>query len=304
MILVTGAMGRVGSATVRALRSQDVPVRAMVPSRARVPWLQSLGADIAEGDYDDGRSLGVALDGVDTVILISRPQSDQVAVQERVIDACASTGITRVIKLSVASAAPDAQADVARWHWRTEQHLRHSVQEPVIVRATRLMQDLMHHLPLVLAHHMLVGCQGDGRVPDVDARDVGEVLAGVATATKVPREPLVATGGEALTRAQMTAMLSHALRVPLRFVPCAAADLAQTLLASGLPTWQVEDLVAFEESAREGVHTGVTDTVATWSGHAPRSFAAFADELATSLRYANAPAASPSAVPTVVAAGA
>jgi NAD(P)H dehydrogenase (quinone) len=289
MILVTGAMGRIGSAAVRALHARGSRVRAMVPTRRRVPWLRELGITAAEGDYDDGRSLGAALEGVQTVVLIARASAEQVAVQERVMDACVSAGVRRIVKLSVAGAAPDAHADAARWHWRTEQHLQHAVPEPVVVRAVRLMQDLQHQVPLVIAHRMLLGCQGDGLVADVDARDVGEVLAAMAAGDTCPTEPVVVTGGELLSQPALTERLAQALRLPLRYVRCSPADLEQTLLASGLPRWQVQDLVAFEEVASRGGHAMLTEAVQQYTGHPPRTLAAFADAFATGLRHANAP---------------
>jgi uncharacterized protein YbjT (DUF2867 family) len=282
-------MGRVGSAAVRALHRRGAAQRALVPVRSRAPWLRELGVPTAEGDYDDGRCLSAALDGVHTVILISRPLVDHVAVQERVVDACISAGITRIIKLSIAGAAPDAAADAARWHWRTEQHLQHAAIDGCVVRSVRTMQELLHQVPLLLAHQMFVGCQQDGLVADVDARDVGAVLAGLAVSDTLPAEPLLVTGPELLTQAQVTQQLARALDLPLQYVPCEPADLEQTMLAAGLRPWQVQDLVAFEQAARTGAHATITDVVQQWSGAAPRTFAAFAHELATSLRFAHAP---------------
>ena len=124
MILVTGALGRIGNATARALHQRGAAVKALVPSRSRVPGLAELGMTLAEGDYDDGRHLSAALEGVDTVVLLSRPSADLVAVQERVIDACAASGVRRLVKLSATGASATARSDAARWHWRIEQHLQ------------------------------------------------------------------------------------------------------------------------------------------------------------------------------------
>ena len=64
MILVTGALGRIGNATARALHHRGAAVKALVPSRSHVPALAELGIPLAEGDYDDARRLGAALLGL------------------------------------------------------------------------------------------------------------------------------------------------------------------------------------------------------------------------------------------------
>lgn len=274
---------------MRALHRRGLPVRAMIPAQRRVPWLAELGVDLIEGEYDDGRRLEQALAGVQTAILIARPVAEQVIAQERVIDACVAAGVGRVAKFSVADAAPDAVAESARRHWRAEQHLHHAECEGLVVRSVRLMQDLLHQVPLLLSQRMLVGCQGDGAVADVDATDVGEVLAGLATSSDWPTSPVLVTGPTAMTREQMTRILSDAMGHALHYVPCTPLELTQTLMASGLPRWQVQDLVHFEMAARDGVHAQVTDAVAQWSGRRARPFVDFANELAQALRFAAGP---------------
>ena len=289
MILVTGALGRIGNATARALHHRRAAVKALVPSRNHVPGLAELGIPLAEGDYDDARHLSAALDGVDTVILLSRPSADLVAVQERVIDSCANAGVRRIVKLSATGASATARSDAGRWHWRIEQHLRRAPLASCVVRPMRQMQELVHQLPLLLTNGMLVGCQGEGRVSEIDARDVGAVLAACAVADTLPTEPVMATGPVALDRWAMCELLSSAFGRPVRYVNCSPSDLESTLLASGLSPWQVHDMVTTETSAAEGAFDVVSDAVESMTGRPPRRFEQFAHELATALSYTNAP---------------
>jgi NAD(P)H dehydrogenase (quinone) len=289
MILVTGALGRIGNATARALHSRGAAVKALVPSRSHVPGLAELGIPLAEGDYDDGHRLSAALDGVHTVVLLSRPSADLVAVQERVIDACATAGVQRIVKLSATGANATARSDAARWHWRIEQHLQRAPLVSCVVRPMRQMQELLHQLPLLLTSGMLVGCQGEGRVSEIDARDLGAVLAACAVADAVPDTPVLATGPVALDRWAMCELLSSAFGRPVRYVNCTTTELESTLLASGISPWQVHDLVSTEASAAEGAFDIVTDTVEAMTGRPPRRFEQFANELATALSYTYAP---------------
>jgi uncharacterized protein YbjT (DUF2867 family) len=288
MILVTGAMGCIGTAATAALQRQGHLVRAIVPSRRQVPWLSESVQEFVECNDETMAPPERALAGVTAVILLSRPTADALAAQRRTIEACAHAGISRIVKLSVAGAAPAAVADAARWHWIAEEHVYERAAQPVVLRAGRTMQDLLHQLALMRSHHMLVGCQGNGLAADVDARDIGDVLAALATHEWEPElayQRLLATGPTALTRNAVAAVVGQAMGMDMRYVPCTPPDLEQFLITSGISRWQVDDLVAYEVAAANGEWQQVNDTVLRYSGHPPRSLSAFATELALTMSF-------------------
>ena len=252
-----------------------------------------------EGDPGDARTVERALDGVHTVVLHSAPAPAQVAQQERVIDAALASGVRRIVKLSAIGASSEAACDVARWHWRIEERVSASGLETCVARATRPMQDLLHQVPLLLTSGLLAGCQGTGQVADVDARDVGTVLAALAAIERIEQPLVHITGPEAMDYPAMARVLSAQFGRTIRYVDCAPADLLQCALAAGVDAWLAHDMVAWQTEARDGRYAIVHDTVERLTGRAPRRFAAFANELATSLRYANAPrhARAPEGVP-------
>lgn len=63
LVLVTGATGKQGGATARALLSRGVPVRILVrdPAAAAARALADLGAQVAVGDFDDPVTLAAAV---------------------------------------------------------------------------------------------------------------------------------------------------------------------------------------------------------------------------------------------------
>ncbi|MEU4740398.1 NmrA/HSCARG family protein [Actinosynnema sp. NPDC023658] len=74
-ILVTGATGAQGGAVTRALLARGHRVRALTrtPDSAAAQELRQLGADVAQGDFDDPASLRAALDGVRAVFAVTTP---------------------------------------------------------------------------------------------------------------------------------------------------------------------------------------------------------------------------------------
>ncbi|MEE1938312.1 NmrA family NAD(P)-binding protein [Streptomyces sp. TRM 70361] len=74
-VLVTGATGRQGGATARALLAAGVPVRALVrdPASARARAVEALGAELVTGDLHDRDSVVRAAEGARTVFSVQMP---------------------------------------------------------------------------------------------------------------------------------------------------------------------------------------------------------------------------------------
>ncbi|MCG5469476.1 NmrA/HSCARG family protein [Micromonospora sp. LAH09] len=74
-VLVTGATGRQGGATARALLAAGVPVRALIrdPATDRARAIEALGAELVTGDLDDRDSLVTAAQGARAVFSVQMP---------------------------------------------------------------------------------------------------------------------------------------------------------------------------------------------------------------------------------------
>ncbi|WP_345407098.1 NmrA family NAD(P)-binding protein [Nonomuraea salmonea] len=76
-VLVTGATGRQGGATARALLAAGVPVRALVrdPAAEGAKAIEALGADLVTGDLGDRDSVARAAEGARAVFSVQMPPS-------------------------------------------------------------------------------------------------------------------------------------------------------------------------------------------------------------------------------------
>ncbi len=72
LVLVTGATGKQGGATARALLSRETPVRALVrdPAGPAARELAELGAEVVTGDFDEPSTLAAAVAGTRGVFLV------------------------------------------------------------------------------------------------------------------------------------------------------------------------------------------------------------------------------------------
>jgi NAD(P)H dehydrogenase (quinone) len=120
---VTGATGRLGERVARRLADRGVAQPLVERDPARAPVLP--GAGIVRATYDDGEALRRALDGVDSLLLVSAPESpDRVRLHTTAVDAAVAAGVERIVYVSFRSAAQAATFTFARDHWHTERHIR------------------------------------------------------------------------------------------------------------------------------------------------------------------------------------
>ena len=94
MILITGANGRPGSATVREFARNKEPVRALVRDPAKAGDLRELpGVEVVQGDMLWPETLQDALAGVDRALMISGAGPLMLETQCTFIDAARGASI-------------------------------------------------------------------------------------------------------------------------------------------------------------------------------------------------------------------
>jgi uncharacterized protein YbjT (DUF2867 family) len=130
-VLVTGATGKQGGATARALLAAGVPVRALVrnPASDRARTVRALGAELVTGDLYDADSLRPALEGVRGVFSVQMPDMANLAgdsewVQGRnLVDAARKAGVAQFVHTSVSGAGQ--HRSVPGWaegRWASMEH--------------------------------------------------------------------------------------------------------------------------------------------------------------------------------------
>jgi uncharacterized protein YbjT (DUF2867 family) len=293
MLLVTGATSLVGRHVLLTLGVRRIPHRVLAPPGSRLAAEPCDVLTLVPGDPTDPHVLDRALLGVHTLLLISRAIPNLVAHEQALVRAASQRGVERIVKLSAAGAAPDAVAPLARRHWNAEREVLGGGTEAVVVRAQRPFQHLY-------TQHQFIGCQGEGRAPDVDARDVAEVLVHLATSAAVPdgaEHPLELTGDRAVTLTEVAITLGRTLEYPVSYVDCPAGAFIQSMTAGGVPTWLASSRAAWQTQVRERGPLFPTRTVARLLGRPPRTLEAFARELADGVRFAGPPPRRPAPAP-------
>ncbi|MER7079617.1 Uncharacterized conserved protein YbjT, contains NAD(P)-binding and DUF2867 domains [Saccharopolyspora kobensis] len=113
-VLVTGATGKQGGATARALLAAGVPVRALVrdPSADKAKAVEALGAELVRGDLHDRDSVRRAAEGVRAVFSVQMPAftadgpdfDGELAQGVNLIEAALAAGVPQFVHTSVSGA--------------------------------------------------------------------------------------------------------------------------------------------------------------------------------------------------------
>lgn len=272
-ILVTGATGTIGKNVVAELRKLgDVKVRAAARDAAKVPP----GAEHVDFAWEDPAKIAAAVAGVDAAFLLTPLVENFVPLAKAFVDACKAAGVKKIVKLSGAGAG-DPGFDMIRLHAESEQLVRASGAAWVMLRPTFFMTNLVSYYPPD-AEGAIYLPTGDGKAAWIDPRDIAEVAARVLTRPDWDNRALDLTGPEALSLADVAKQIAAVTGRDIRHVDVPEAAARSAMEDMKLPGWLVQGMLDLHNVLKQGWGAGVTPTVQEVTGHAPRSFAAFAKE--------------------------
>ncbi|MFI2712177.1 NmrA/HSCARG family protein, partial [Micromonospora sp. NPDC018662] len=225
-ILVTGATGTQGGATVRALLDRGRPVRALVrdPDGDAARALAARGVSLARGDLTDPASLRAAMAGVHGVFSVQTFMAPgglgaEVRQGRAVADAAAATGVRHVVYSSVGGADRSSGVPHFESKWAIERHLRRVGVPTTVVRPTFFMDNFLGFGPEVVDGALVVrlALAPSTRVQLVAAEDIGRLAA---TAFDEPDEFVgraIELAGDELTGPEMAQRFGAAAGLPARF---------------------------------------------------------------------------------------
>ncbi|ALG14792.1 NAD(P)H-binding protein [Kibdelosporangium phytohabitans] len=262
MILVTGASGTIGSRLVRLLDAQGVGYKAMSRDPQRVP-------NGVQGDYDDPESLKRALDGVDTVFLLTAPGF---AAKHDLAVLGAGAQLRKVVKVSaIKTGEPDFEVTGA-WHLPGEQALATSGLEWTVLRPSSFTTNSLAWVPRIEAGEPIPSPYGNGQSGVVDPADIAEVALAALLTDEHDKQTYTLTGPELLSVPQQVAILGKLLGRPLRTVDVSREQSKKNLLAQGIPEADTGPVLDSFELMRNGGNAVVTDDVSRVLRRSPTTF--------------------------------
>ena len=282
-----------GGAITGELAARGVPVRAMAHSDARATELEAPGVEPVVADMDAPETLGAAVEGVDTVFLVS-PMDDRVQVREQnVIEAAKAGGVRRIVKLWGAVRHDDA---LGRMHEASVAAIKASGLHWALLSPTSVMEtSLLSTIPWIENTGGIVASSGDGQVALVALADVAKAGAEILAGRDENGRDYVITGPELLTFEQMAATLSAASDRSIPYWNVSDEDLEKVLVEqAGMTPEQAEiGVICHFRAWRQGQATARTDTFRELTGAEPTTLERWAADHAATFTAARDKAPAP-----------
>lgn len=239
MILITGAAGQSGQATVGEFVRRRQPVRAMVRDVNRAAALRDLpGVELVEGDMLRPSTLGPALDDVDRVLLISSSDGTMLEAQCTFVDAARAAGVPHVIKFSGQESGIGFEPGnfrFTRLHRQIERYLEASSLAWTHLRPSQFMQVYLREARSITERGVLALPAGKITLAPVDVLDIAKVAHGLLTTDGHEGRGYQMTGPQALTMADIAAAISRAIAKTVAYVSVSPAEKRASMLAAGVP---------------------------------------------------------------------
>jgi NAD(P)H dehydrogenase (quinone) len=277
MIAVTGVTGTLGGRVLERLSGAgDVPLRLVVRDAGRAPAVP--GAEVVEnpGGYADPAGFRAALDGVDTLYLVSAAEAeDRLQQHFDAVDAAVAAGVQRIVYTSFLGAKDDAVFTLVRQHAATEERIRQSGVRATFLRHSMYADFVPFFAAVEQGRAVIAAPAGNGRTSFVSRDDLADVGAAVLLddSGRFDGQALDVTGPEALTMDDAARVLTEVTGIPTEYRPQTVEEAWATRRPSGHPDWEIEGWVTSYLAIAAGELSTVTDVVPTVAGHPARTVA-------------------------------
>ncbi|MGW7533286.1 NmrA family NAD(P)-binding protein [Amycolatopsis sp. NPDC054798] len=275
MIVVTGATGGLGGATVEHLLKR-VPagqIGVSVRDTAKAQHLADRGVRVRQGSYEDPAALRDSFAGAEQVILVSGndPAADLVSLHRNGIEAAVAAGARRILYTSQHGAVPGNPYRPSEFHVATEKILAGSG-----VSWTALRNGAYGPLDQVLGPWQRTGVIAqpqDGPVPYTDRTDIAEAIAVILAGDRVFDGPVTLTASNALTFDDLAKIASDLTGRTIKRVLLDDEQWVSEQIAAGMPEQVARLLLSWYQAAHAGYFAETGPLLAELLGREPRTAA-------------------------------
>lgn len=281
-ILVTGATGHYGAATINFLLEQGVPathISALVRDEAKAADLAAKGISLKVGDYKDEASLVAAFQGVDKLLLVSGNELEgRDQMQANAVNAAKTAGVRHIVYTSFERKNETASSPihfVAGSHLSTERHIQASGIAYTILR-NNLYIDM---LPIFMGEQVLERGvffpAGEGATAFASRNDMAEATALILAGEGHEHKVYSFSNTEAVSFGEIANMLSSISGKAVPYISPDAGVYKDALTQAGVPAEYIGIFAGFAEGMKQGEFDQTSTDLAHLLGRKPQSVKEF-----------------------------
>lgn len=259
MILITGATGHLGKATINSLLNKGVPaneITALVRDENKAVEFKEKGVRIKIGTYNDYESLNNALQGVDKLMLISSNEMvDRLVQHKNVINAAKENGVKHIVYtgIDIENFEQTVIPYVSQIHKDTADYLNKETGIPYTLLNDTLYADM---IALYAGENVLESGiffpAGDGKSPFVARTEMGEAAAVVLTTSGHEYKEYAITANTAYSFEEIAGMLSEIAGKEVKYHKPDLTTYIEELVKAGVPKESASFLAGFGTAIANG----------------------------------------------------
>lgn len=255
MIAVVGATGNTGRAVVNELKQLGQNPVCVVRNAEKAREVLGPDAKTAVAELTDRAALEKALQGVQSVFVVTGHNPGMVEQQNNVLDAAIKAGAKYLVRVSGgrAVAVPDSESVIGRSHYAIEQRLRDSGIGWVILRPGLFMQNVFTQAATIKNDNkMVLPFAKDLPVALTDVRDTGAVGARILIDPTPHAGKTYEFTGKLTNYGEFADVFSQVLGRTITYVGVTPEQAEQAMKSRGMPDWLVQHLVVIAKLGANG----------------------------------------------------
>lgn len=268
-ILVTAAGGQLGHLVIDALLDRGVAPDSIVAGArtiSKVADLAERGIRVVPLDYTAPETVAAALEGVDTVLLISGSEpGTRYEGHKNVIAAAKAAGVSKLVYTSAAH-ADSADFVLAPDHKATEEALAASGVPAVVLRNNWYTENYLPDALRAAETGVIAASVGEARVAAASRADYAEAAAIVLIEEGHLGRAYELSGDTTVSYADIAAAAAAALGREVAYAPITRAQLEAALAEAGLDAGTIGFVAEMEDGIARGVLSEADPTLARLLG--------------------------------------
>lgn len=289
-IIVTGATGHFGTATIKGLLKNGVEAKditAFVRDENKANELKRLGVNIAIGDYDNIKSLHAAFEGQDKLMFISATEvSKRVVQHENVIKALSNSSIKHVVYTSFERNNETTSSPlwmVAEAHLNTERLLKEIGISYTILRNNLYMDFIPEFIGGNVVESGTIYLPAEnGKVSAALRSEMAEAAANILVSTGHENKEYVIANTQSESYSDVANYISEVTGKPISYVSPSVDEYSETLSNAGVPDEYVGLLTGFAVAQAQGELENESSDLEGLLGRKPTSLKSFIETVYSS----------------------
>ena len=278
MILLTGATGKTGSATAKALNERGIKFKALIRNEEKREGIESLGGEVIIGSIENKEAVDQSMVDIETALILLPNSENQLSLEKQLVDSAKQAGANRIVKMSSIEATPDATSPIPRLHLESEEYIKQSGLNWTMVKPNFYMQNLLASAATIKDQGKIFLPMGEGKTGMIDTTDVGKVLSKVLSEDGHESMNHEITGPEILSFFEVAEIFTQGLGKQVDYIDVPLAAYKETLGQFLTNQWHLDAVIDLFKGIADGGIEEKTDTYSNLMGESPKSLSQFISE--------------------------